>query len=87
MIKKLIKSGVLFISNPQYRIKICDWLKMYKNLSDKEYLSKMYYCCFGKKINFDDPKTFNEKIQLYKLKYCPNNKRIIECTDKYRIRN
>lgn len=85
MIKKLIKSGVLFISNPQYRIKICDWLKMYKNLSDKEYLSKMYYCCFGKKIDLDAPKTFNEKIQWLKL-----NDRRSEYTlfvDKYEIKN
>ena len=85
MIKKLIKSGALFISNPQYRIKIYDWLKMYKNLPDKEYLSKMYYCCFGKKIDLDDPKTFNEKIQWLKL-----NDRRSEYTslvDKYEMKN
>lgn len=85
MIKKLIKSGVSFISNPQYRIKIYDWLKMYKYLSDKEYLSKMYYCYFGKKIDLNDPKTFNEKIQWLKL-----NDRRSEYTslvDKYEIKN
>ena len=57
-------------------------------MTSPTFMSKVYFrLVLKKKLNLTAPKTFNEKIQLYKLKYCPNNKRIIECTDKYRIRN
>lgn len=38
-----------------------------KKLSDKTYLSLMYFGIFGKKLNWVNPKTFNEKIQWLKL--------------------
>lgn len=57
-------------------------------ISSPTFMSKVYFrLVLKKKLNLKDPQTFNEKIQLYKLEYCPNNKTIIECTDKYRIRN
>lgn len=57
-------------------------------ISSPTFMSKVYFrLVLKKKLNLKDPQTFNEKIQLYKLKYCPNNKTIIECTDKYRVRN
>ncbi len=56
-------------------------------ISSPTFMSKVYFrLVLKKKLNLKDPQTFNEKIQLYKLEYCPNNKTIIECTDKYRIR-
>lgn len=36
-------------------------------LSDKAYLSLMYRNSFGKKINWDNPQTFSEKLQWLKL--------------------
>lgn len=57
-------------------------------MTSPTFMSKAYFrLVLKKKLNLKNPQTFNEKIQLYKLKYCPNNKTIIECTDKYRIRN
>ena len=51
-------------------------------------MSKVYFrLVMHEKLNLSSPKTFNAKIQLYKLKYCPNNELVIECTDKYRIRD
>ena len=85
MIEKLIKSGLLFITNSQYRIKICAWLKLYKKLPDKEYISKMYYCYFGKKLNLINPRTFNEKIQWLKLNDRKNEYTSI--VDKYEMKN
>lgn len=38
-----------------------------KLLPDKAYLSLVYYAHFGKKINLDNPKTYNEKLQWLKL--------------------
>ena len=67
MIKKFIKSGLLFITEKQYRTKILAWLGMYDNLSDEDYIKKMYYCYFGRKIDLNNPKTFNEKLQWLKL--------------------
>lgn len=52
-----------------------------------EIMSKFYYrIVLHKKLNLVDPKTFNEKLQWYKLYYCPNNPLIIQCTDKYLVR-
>lgn len=36
-------------------------------LPDKLYLSMLYYKTFGKSINWNNPKTFNEKLQWLKL--------------------
>lgn len=36
-------------------------------LSDKAYLSLMYRAAFGKKINWNNPQTFSEKLQWIKL--------------------
>lgn len=56
-------------------------------LSDK-FLSKLYFkIVLGKELDIDNPKTFNEKIQWLKLNYYPNNKLVIKCADKYRVRS
>lgn len=50
-------------------------------------MSKVYFRIVMKqKLNLKAPKTFNEKIQWYKLFYCPYNENIIVCSDKFRIR-
>lgn len=36
-------------------------------ISDEKYLKLMYWANTGKKLNLDDPKTFNEKLQWLKL--------------------
>lgn len=57
-------------------------------MTSPTFMSRAYFrIVLKRKLNLKNPQTFNEKIQLYKLKYCPNNNIIIECTDKYRIRN
>lgn len=53
----------------------------------EETLSKFYYKLYLKEqLNLDNPQTFNEKLQWYKLNYCPNNPLVIKCTDKYQVR-
>lgn len=53
-----------------------------------EMLSKYYYRMFlHKELNLENPKSFNEKLQWYKLNYFPNNPLVVKCTDKYRVRN
>ena len=39
----------------------------HKNMPDEVYISKRFEAVFGKKLNLDNPKTFNEKMQWLKL--------------------
>lgn len=84
MIKERIKCVSSFITNKQYRTKIFAWLGMYDNLSDEEYIKKMYYCYFGREIDLDNPKTFNEKLQWLKLNDRKNEYTAI--VDKYEMK-
>lgn len=53
-----------------------------------EALSKFYFwVTLKKKLNFDNPKTFNEKIQWMKLYYYPNSNLVVKCADKYAVRD
>ena len=53
----------------------------------KEFLSKTYYfIILRKKLHLKNPKTFNEKLQWYKLYYCPQNDLVVKCADKYTVR-
>lgn len=52
-----------------------------------EFMSRVYYYIkFRKKLDLNNPRTFNEKIQWLKLKYYPYNDDVIRCTDKYKVR-
>lgn len=54
------------------------WLNF---LSDKTYLSVIYQARFGKRINWENPKTFNEKLQWLKL--YDKNPNYCKMVDKY----
>lgn len=59
----------------------------YKLLGPKR-MAKVYYRIVMKeKLDLDHPKSFTEKINWYKLFYCPENERIIQCSDKYMVRS
>lgn len=47
-------------------------------------IQRMYYKKFGTKINFQNPQTFNEKLQW--LKFNDANPLMSLCADKYRVR-
>ena len=52
-----------------------------------EAMSRFYFkIVLGKKLNLDDPQTFNEKLQWMKLYYYPKNPMVIQCADKYAVR-
>ena len=52
------------------------------------FMTKIYYRFeMGKRLNLNKPQLFSEKICWYKLFYCPNNQLIIDCSDKYLVRN
>lgn len=50
-------------------------------------MSKVYFkLVLGKKMDIKNPKTFNEKLQWLKLYYYPENKTVVQCSDKYAVR-
>lgn len=52
-----------------------------------EFMSKLYYrIVLKKKLNLNNPKTFNEKLQWCKLYYYPQNPLVVQCADKYAVR-
>ncbi len=46
----------------------------------------IYKASFGKKINLKKPETFNEKLLWLKLNRYMKNPLVIQCADKYRVR-
>lgn len=46
---------------------VVDGMRIGRMLSDKTFIKLQYQCATGKKLNIDDPKTFNEKLQWLKL--------------------
>ena len=60
----------------------------YFNCFSHERVSKRYFKIVLKyKLNLDNPKTFNEKIQWLKLYEWPFNDLVVSCSDKYKVRD
>ena len=72
------------IKNPKKIIDFLAYHKCFNWLSDKQYLKLMYWTYIGKKLNLENPKTFNEKLQWLKL----NDRKDIYTTmvDKYEVK-
>lgn len=52
-----------------------------------KFMAKVYYRLVMKqKLDLKNPKTFTEKINWYKLFFCPKNELIVQCADKYEVR-
>ncbi len=54
-------------------------------LSDKAYLNLVFRSVFGRKINWENPKTFNEKLQWLKIN--DRNPKYPSLVDKYEVKN
>lgn len=65
--KKLLFPAIKFIFNCEYRKRILIYNGYYDKMSDEEYLKLRYKLTFGKKLDLENPKTFNEKLQWLKL--------------------
>lgn len=76
-----IKDGLFF---KKVGIRIRNQIyKTNSNMSDKEYLIQVGKVMLGYKMNLDNPITFNEKINWYKLNY--KNDLMPVCADKYAV--
>jgi glycosyltransferase len=77
----LIKCGIKFFLDPQYRFIYLSGKGIYNNVADDEYLRRKFYAKFGYKLDLSNPKTFNEKIQWLKL--YDRNPEYIKKVDKF----
>ena len=55
------------VVDPKFRFSVLASHGKLQYLSDKDFLKKLYRLSFGKELNLEDPKTFNEKLQWLKL--------------------
>lgn len=60
-------SIVKFIKHPSHFFFVFEKLGLLDNLRDDIYLKWMYRAYTGNRLNLNDPKTFNEKLQWIKL--------------------
>ena len=77
----LIKCGIKFFLDPQYRFIYLSGKGKYNKLADDEYLRRKFYAKFGYKLDLSNTKTFNEKIQWLKL--YDRNPEYIKKVDKF----
>ena len=80
-----LKKGLRFIFDKRYRFVILANKGVYENMQDEALLNRKYEAIFGKRLNLDNPQTFNEKLQWLKL-YDRNPEYTI-MVDKYKVRD
>lgn len=62
--------------------------KLLASVFTDEFVAKcVYRARFKKKLDLDNPRTFNEKVNWLKLRYYPQNELAIKCADKYQVRD
>lgn len=73
-IKETIKHPRLLL----FSIGMHGWIRIFR---DETYLKLMYWCRFGKKLDLENPISFNEKLQWLKLNY--RRPEFTDMVDKY----
>ena len=76
-----IKKG---INNPELIVSEINRRGLLRFLSDEQWVRFMYKIKFGKKLNLENPQTFNEKLSWIKVKYY--NPLYTKLADKYEAR-
>ena len=72
----------------KYYIFLKTWIMGKMSLLSPTLVSKIYYKQkFGRPLNLENPKEFNEKLQWLKLKRYQKNPLVIQCADKVRVRD
>ncbi len=80
----MINKCVRFIIDSAYRFKILDCRGFFRNWSDERYLKAAYRAKFHKRLDLDNPQTFNEKLNWLKLN--DRNPRYSILVDKYLVK-
>ncbi len=79
-----LKRLIIAITNPKKIVQYFETKGIFNRLSDKKYLKLMYRLQMGKKLDLDNPKTFNEKLQWLKL--YDRNPEYTKLVDKYEVK-
>lgn len=80
----VLRKGVKFFIDSNYRFIILSGLGVYDRLDDKEYLTRLFKARMHKKIEWENPTTFSEKIQWLKL--YDKNPLYTMMVDKYEVK-
>lgn len=62
-----IKKVAKYVFDPDYRFQVNARYGKYNDMSDEEYIKKIFRSYMKKELDLDNPKTFNEKLQWLKL--------------------
>ncbi len=62
-----IKHLIQYFTDKEYRFYVNDAHELYNSLDDESYLKKKYMIRFGKKLDLENPQTYNEKLQWLKI--------------------
>ena len=66
-VKRILKAVEKLIADEDYRFYIMSCYGFFKNMSDEEYLKRKFKGTIGTRLDLDNPRTFNEKLQWLKL--------------------
>lgn len=83
-IRNIVKSVKETVTNPELRFNYLTALGFHNRMDDETFLKKRWKVRFGKDLNLENPKTFNEKMQWLKL----YNRKLEYTTfvDKYEVK-
>lgn len=84
MVKSVINKLVRFVKEPEYRFLVLAGHGVYNNLDNKKYLEKMFEAKLGRKLDLDNPQTYNEKLQW--IKVYTYDDLYTDLVDKYKVR-
>lgn len=73
-----------FVTDGRYRWIILANKGFYDRLDDETYVKKQYYAYFGRELNLNAPKTYNEKLQWLKL--YDRRTEYVTMVDKYLVK-
>lgn len=79
-----ITEAIKMLTKPEKRAVLFNELGLYLWMPDKMFLRHYYRVKIGKKLNLDDPKTYNEKLQWLKL--YDRNPQYPLLVDKYTVK-
>lgn len=82
--KQILNKVVRVIKNPNLLFNYLNSRGVFNMVPDKLFLRFFYKVRTGKKLNLDNPKSFNEKLQWLKLNN--RNPKYTQLVDKYRVR-
>lgn len=67
MINRILQMMGRFLTNPEIRFGYLTKLGLFDKWADEKFIKKKYYIVTGEKLDLDNPRSFNEKIEWLKI--------------------